>query len=131
MLGPSFEQTWIPFTQGCFVPSLVEIGPVILEKKIYFINASNQTYQMTDFYIAEIQSNNEGRISNWPHMINDFVWLLVWGFSSHSKISPWSSAGSLACHTYCYTGHPFKIVISKSVATGIRAPNLLLARRTL
>ena len=22
--GPSFEQTWIPFTQGCFVPSLVE-----------------------------------------------------------------------------------------------------------
>ena len=24
--GPSFEQTWIPFTQRCFVPSLVEIG---------------------------------------------------------------------------------------------------------
>ena len=23
---PSFEQTWIPFTQGCFVPSLVEFG---------------------------------------------------------------------------------------------------------
>ena len=33
-LGPSFEQTWIPFTQGCFVPSLVEIGPVVLEKKM-------------------------------------------------------------------------------------------------
>ena len=36
---PSFEQTWIPFTQGCFVPSLAEIGPVVLEKmkmwKIY------------------------------------------------------------------------------------------------
>ena len=32
--GPSFEQTWIPFTQGYFVPSLVEIGSVILEKKI-------------------------------------------------------------------------------------------------
>ena len=30
--GPSFEQTWISFTQGCFVPSLVEIGPVLLEK---------------------------------------------------------------------------------------------------
>ena len=26
---PSFEQTWIPFTQGCFVPSLVEIDRVI------------------------------------------------------------------------------------------------------
>ena len=33
--GPSFEQTWFPFTQGCFVPSLVEIGSVVLEKKIF------------------------------------------------------------------------------------------------
>ena len=31
--GPSFEQTQILFTQGCFVPSLVEIGRVVLEKK--------------------------------------------------------------------------------------------------
>ena len=31
---PSFEQTLIPSTQGCFVPSLVEIGSVILEMKI-------------------------------------------------------------------------------------------------
>ena len=38
--GPSFEQTWIPFTQGCIVPSLVEIGQVVLEKKIFknFVN---------------------------------------------------------------------------------------------
>ena len=30
---------WIilnPFTKGCFMPSLVEIGPVALEKKIFF-----------------------------------------------------------------------------------------------
>ena len=32
--GPSFERTWIPFSQGCFVPSLVKIGPVFLEKKM-------------------------------------------------------------------------------------------------
>ena len=25
--GPSFEQTWILNKQGCFVPSLTEIGP--------------------------------------------------------------------------------------------------------
>ena len=31
--GPSFGQTRIPFTQGWFVPSLVKIGPVVLEKK--------------------------------------------------------------------------------------------------
>ena len=33
--GPSFEQTWIPITQGCFVPSLDEIGPVVLENTIF------------------------------------------------------------------------------------------------
>ena len=27
-----FEQTWIPYIQGWFVPSLIEIGPVVLEK---------------------------------------------------------------------------------------------------
>ena len=31
--GPSFKETLIPFTQGCFVPSLVEIGHVVLERK--------------------------------------------------------------------------------------------------
>ena len=33
----SFEKkNWIIFTQACFVPSLVENGPVVLEKKKYF-----------------------------------------------------------------------------------------------
>ena len=32
--GFSFEQSWIPFTQACFVRSLVEIRWVVLEKKI-------------------------------------------------------------------------------------------------
>ena len=35
--GPSFEQSWIPFTWGCFVPSLIEIGPVVLDRKIFRI----------------------------------------------------------------------------------------------
>ena len=29
--GPTFERNWIPLTQGCSVPSLVESGPVVLE----------------------------------------------------------------------------------------------------
>ena len=33
--GPSFEQTWIPFIQEYFVPSLVEIGLVVKEKNIF------------------------------------------------------------------------------------------------
>ena len=33
--SPFSEQTWIPgpFTQGCFVPSLVEIGLLVLEER--------------------------------------------------------------------------------------------------
>ena len=33
--GPSFEQLWIPFTQGCLVQSLIEISPRVLEKMIF------------------------------------------------------------------------------------------------
>ena len=41
---PSFEQTGIPITQGCFVPSLVKIGPVVLEKK----SKIGKVYRWTD-----------------------------------------------------------------------------------
>jgi hypothetical protein len=34
-LSSFFKQTWIPLAQGCFVSSLVKIGPVVLEKKIF------------------------------------------------------------------------------------------------
>ena len=30
----SFVQNWITFTQGCFLSSLVEISPVVLQKKM-------------------------------------------------------------------------------------------------
>jgi hypothetical protein len=33
-LVPLFEQTWISFTKRWFVPSLVTIGPVVLEKRL-------------------------------------------------------------------------------------------------
>ena len=32
--GPLFEQTWIPFTQGCIVSRLIEIGPLVLKKNL-------------------------------------------------------------------------------------------------
>ena len=36
---PSSEQTWIPITQECFVPSLFEIAPVVLGENILkFVN---------------------------------------------------------------------------------------------
>ena len=36
IISPLFEQTFIYFTQGCFVPKLVEIGSVVLEKIFKF-----------------------------------------------------------------------------------------------
>ena len=41
--GPLFEQSRIPFTQGCSVPSLVEIGSVVLEK-IFSISSMYMMY---------------------------------------------------------------------------------------
>ena len=45
---PSFEQTWIPFTQGYFVPSLVETDPVVLEKKMKMWTVYRQMDRRTD-----------------------------------------------------------------------------------
>ena len=43
--GPSFEQTRIPFTSECVVPSLVEIDQVVLDfKKCQFIFAIFRYY---------------------------------------------------------------------------------------
>ena len=41
--GPSLEQIWISFTRGYFVPSLVAIGPVVLEKKMKIWKVYRQT----------------------------------------------------------------------------------------
>ena len=38
MNGPSFEQTRIPFTSECVLPSLVEIGQVVLDKLSMTLN---------------------------------------------------------------------------------------------
>ena len=60
--GPSFEQTWIPFTKGCFVPSLVEIGPVVLENKIFFnfINVFS--------LFSNLLSLKKGGLLIWTHL---------------------------------------------------------------
>ena len=58
--GPSFEEIWIPITQGFFVSSSVEIGPVVLEKKI----CSN---------FVNVFSLNFGIISPWKRTLT-FFW---------------------------------------------------------
>ena len=46
--GPSFKQTSFPFTQGCFVPSLVDIGSVVVEKKMKMLKVYRWTDRRTD-----------------------------------------------------------------------------------
>ena len=55
----SFEQTWIPFTQGCLaVPNLIEIGPVVLEENIF-------KFHRCIFSIY---------IFSWPENVWPFIW---------------------------------------------------------
>jgi hypothetical protein len=54
---PSFQQIWTPFTQGWFVPSLVEIDRVVLETTLKY-------EKFTDYQTDNGQS--EKLTCNWP-----------------------------------------------------------------
>ena len=61
--GSLFEETCIPFTQGCFVSSLVEIGLVVLEKKIFKVHQCNFVISLYSplgkertFYLNKLES---------------------------------------------------------------------------
>ena len=45
---PLSVKNWIPSTQGCFVPSLVEIGQMVLEKKLKMWKVYRRTDRQTD-----------------------------------------------------------------------------------
>ena len=53
--GPSFEQTWILITQECFVLSLIEIGQLVLEKKMEMWKVYDNTKKYND------NDNNDGQ----------------------------------------------------------------------
>ena len=41
---PLFVKSWVTFAQGYFVPSLVEIGPMVLKKKIFELGKRISTF---------------------------------------------------------------------------------------
>ena len=51
-----FQETWIHFTQGCIVPGLVEIGPVLLEKKI--LNFANVLLLFLNYLPLQIEQGS-------------------------------------------------------------------------
>ena len=60
--GPLFEQMWISLTQGCFVPSFVEIGPGVLEKKSK-IGKILQTFGLMDGQTERWQTTGDQKSS--------------------------------------------------------------------
>ena len=46
---PSYEQIWIPLTQWCFVPYLLSIGLLVLDKKINMLKVYNNKKRGTKF----------------------------------------------------------------------------------
>ena len=91
-------------------------------------------FQHNEFKVIVCYNPYNGKVI-WKWRLWILVCLFVCGFSSHSRIVhsfgdvtitgeklllihahhlwPLSSEGSLACHTYCNTVHPFKMVISE------------------
>ena len=57
--GPSFVQTWILFIQGCFVPGLVIIDPVVLEKKLKI----RKVYRRMDRQTDNRRSENSAQVT--------------------------------------------------------------------
>ena len=67
----SFVQTWIPFTQGCFLSILVEIGSMVLEKKM----------KMWKVYRRTTDRQTDGWMDR-RTMVDRWSEKLTWAFSS-------------------------------------------------
>ena len=66
-----FEKPGVPFTQSCFVPSLVEIGLVVVEKKIF-----NHAFSLFCYYLPLERA--------WPFILrnlNPYPTRMLWGKS--------------------------------------------------
>ena len=99
IIASSFEETWILFTQWCFVPSLVEIGSVVLEKKMKMW----KVYRQTDAGWQVIRKAHLSFQLRWAKKLkyNDiYRWLSIaqtlisWSSRSHA-VKLWSSFFSL------------------------------------
>ena len=112
--GPSFEQTWIPFThgQGCFVPSLVETGPVVLEKMgIWSLQTDRRTDGHADWrWTAGDQKSSTSKCIQFKE--EDLYWckflkcqpLSKW-FHSHIRRGWWWPRGTYLTYA-SYHDHP-------------------------
>ena len=100
------KKPWIPFIQECFVPSLVEIGTAVLEKKIFKSCQCN----FTILQLSPLEKRNSPSIEQiwiflaqgcfvpiwlyWPSGSGEEDFLNTSMYFSYSKLSPlWNRAG--------------------------------------
>ena len=99
--GPSFEQIEIILYGGCFVPSLIEIGPVVLEKKTTMWKVYNNNNNNGQNY--DQKSSLELKWVKYQVIFYNFVstylsWLHIWNLASNLAVDKSSSPlGSFLC----------------------------------
>ena len=74
------EPTWIPFTEGCIVSSLVEIGPVALQRKIFFKISLYFYIYIFILYKFSLYLSYFVIISPWKK-VRPFIWINLNPFS--------------------------------------------------
>ena len=104
----------------CFVPKLVEIGPVLLEKisksrqcifTIFSYLPLEQKTTILVFVCLEFIIPLENFSLIWTH--HHCRWRAANIVLCSALMAIMSSEGSLTCHTHCNTGLPFVMVISE------------------
>ena len=66
---PCLNNTLIPYTEGCYVPSLVEIGPVFLEKTMKMCKDNRWTDTQTD----DVQQTSELKLNKKNCLFNYYL----------------------------------------------------------
>ena len=91
----SWTLTWIPIAQGCFVPRLVETGPMALEKKIFIISP----WKSVAPFFWELSNPHYSKLFcvkfrwNWSSASwEEPLWISSMYFSYFVIISPWKRA---------------------------------------
>ena len=133
-------KTLSPLHPECFVPSLVEIGPVVnIPHKCFFflslVKGESQCYasMLLNIHKTSVRSNAGKALHREDYAVESilhYVQTTNYTFFRHSW--PLSTEGSLACRTYCDMGHVFSNPLKHTlVAMEIRTPNHQYARQTL
>ena len=93
--GPSFERTWMPFIQGCFVPSFVEIGPVRRKRLPWEEDFVNVLLLFCNYLPLEKGVGSSFKLLQWEEEVFLEKKTLSMYYCYFVIISPWKRAWAL------------------------------------